>query len=204
MYGSMKDNAGLGLFFVKEIAVRGGGSFGLASGNALIERWSVKGYQRTSRRTVTPKGGWHGTCAVVRLRRGDIADFSGMLELLRRISANVRDDPYIQAIDYIDELNVSAPDTDVIPVSDFLENVEEAAKVRDMRVIPGLQVGRTVVLDFSGINVITQSFAHALFYVILRRLLHVRFSLSLYQCSDAVKAAVTAVASYARTPDKNS
>ena len=38
-YASMSDNAGLGLFFIKEIATRSGGGFFLGSGDALVDLW---------------------------------------------------------------------------------------------------------------------------------------------------------------------
>jgi anti-sigma regulatory factor (Ser/Thr protein kinase) len=204
MYGAMKDNAGLGLFFVNEIAIRGGGSFAIGSGTALLERWSSHDWKRKSRRSINVKGHWDGTFAVVQLRRGDIADFDGLLDVCRSLAASARDDPYIQALEYVDDLPDQDENLMAVRVSDFLENVEEAARIRDEIVIPSLEMHRSVVLDFDNITVITQSFAHALFHKILRAQMHVRYDLQLCRCSDAVRAAITAVASYAKSPNKNS
>ena len=201
MYGSMKDNAGLGLFFVNEIAVRGSGGFTLCSGHALLSRWGDARGRRYSQRVTAPKGQWNGTFAFVQLQRGRILDFGGLLDVCRQLASEARDDPYLQALEFVDSIP-SEGDVDVVQVLPFLENVEEAARVRDNQIIPGLHVGRTVVLDFSNVKVITQSFAHALFYLILKRQLHVRFQLLIANCRPVVKSAIFAVSSYARTPTR--
>jgi len=204
MYGSMKDNAGLGLFFVSEIAVRGGGGYKLCSGTALLNKWRTRLGERKSRPAVFPRSeGWPGTLAVIHLNRGLIGDFEQLLTLCRDLAAESRDDPFLQSLDFVDAVPEEA-DVEIIAVKDFVENVEEAARVRDMRVIPALHVGKTVVYDFADVRIITQSFAHALLYLILKRQLHVRFSLQLAHCVESVKAAIRVVSSYARrTPDKN-
>jgi len=202
MYGSMQNNAGLGLFFVKEISGRGGGSFDLISGHAMISRWGKHDARKGSKDIAMPKGEWQGTIARVSLRVRLIGDFDILLDTCRALAAEARDDPFLQALEFIDTLEDSSDGYFQIPVNDFYEDVEAAARIRDHEVIPKLLGKEVVILDFSGIRVITQSFAHAILYKILRDLLHVRSSLFLFGCTNAVKAAIRAVAAYARSGSK--
>jgi len=149
-----------------------------------------------------PKGEWQGTIARVSLRVRLIGDFDILLDTCRALAAEARDDPFLQALEFIDTLEDSSDGYFQIPVNDFYEDVEAAARIRDHEVIPKLLGKEVVILDFSGIRVITQSFAHAILYKILRDLLHVRSSLFLFGCTNAVKAAIRAVAAYARSGSK--
>lgn len=203
MYGSMQNNAGLGLFFVKEISGRGGGSFDLISGHAMVSRWGKHDARKGSRDITMPQAGWEGTLAVVKLQTKHIGDFDLLLDACRGLAAEARDDPFLQALEFIETLQ-DEDDREFLQVivNDFYEDVEAAAQIRDTQIIPTLHQKGVVVLDFSGIRVITQSFAHAILYKILRDLLHVKSSLFLYGCTNAVKAAVRAVAAYARSGSK--
>ena len=100
------------------------------------------------------------------------------------------------SLDFLDEVPDIA-DLTVVPVREFEENVEEAARVRDTVVGPKLAGGEMVVLDFSGIRFPTQSFVHACIYKVLRECCNVRSSLSIANCTASTKEAILAVAAYA-------
>ena len=51
---------------------------------------------------------------------------------------------------------------------DFAENKNTAASLRDKRIFPALKAKKTVVLDFTGVRLTTQSFVHALISEVLR------------------------------------
>ncbi|WKW50616.1 STAS-like domain-containing protein [Rhodomicrobium lacus] len=53
-------------------------------------------------------------------------------------------------------------------VGDFGEDKEIAASLRELRIKPTLVEGDAVNLDFEGVNLVTQSFVHALISDILR------------------------------------
>ena len=74
-YRNMKDNAGLGLFFVKEIASRAYGGFFLASGGALVDVWGNKDGSMGKKYVVAKNGGWRGTFAVLQLRKEGLLGF---------------------------------------------------------------------------------------------------------------------------------
>ena len=52
--------------------------------------------------------------------------------------------------------------------SDFAEDKDVAAKVRDTKIRPALEVGDEVILDFTRVDLTTQSFIHAMISDVLR------------------------------------
>lgn len=52
--------------------------------------------------------------------------------------------------------------------SDFAEDKDVAAEVRDTRIRPALDAGDEVFLDFTGVDLTTQSFIHAMISDVLR------------------------------------
>ena len=51
----------------------------------------------------------------------------------------------------------------------FAENKDVAQHIRQTLIIPELEAGREVMIDFDGVTGVTQSFIHALISDILRR-----------------------------------
>ena len=50
----------------------------------------------------------------------------------------------------------------------FAENKDVAQSVRKKQIVPALEKGHEVILDFAGIDAATQSFVHALFSDVIR------------------------------------
>lgn len=201
-YAQMKENAGLGLFFIKQIVTLSGGGFFLASGKFLENIWGdAEGVQRKKFRDAK-NDGWPGTFAVLQLRRDTIIDFDSVLRVCRELAEQARKDPSELSLDFLDEI----PPLEglvVVKVAEFEENVEEAARVRDLIIEPSLASGKIVVLDFSGIRFATQSFVHALMYKILRDSLHAASGLSIANSTRSTREAILAVAGYARVSDES-
>lgn len=195
-YGNMKDNAGLGLFFVKEIASRAHGGFFLGSGGALVDVWGNKDGTMGKKYIIAENGGWRGTFAVLQLRKDGIGEFDALLQTCRDIAEEARKDNRDFLVDFIDE-TPDIEDLNVIYVREFDEDVEEAAEIRENLIIPWLQNGELVVLDFSGIRAATQSFAHALMYRLFRDFPEIQSCLSISCADNASMQAVKAVAAYA-------
>lgn len=194
----MLDNAGLGLFFIREIATRAGGGFFLGSGDALVDLWgNLDG--TPGRKYITSRNdGWPGTFAVLQLRRDRIDYFDGLLARCRELAAEARRDDTEVSLDFVDDI----PDVDgavVVNVQDFNENVEAAARIRDDLIAPAIRDHKLTILDFKGISFATQSFVHALMYKLIRDRPETRAYLTLARASDASKEAIRAVAAYART-----
>jgi hypothetical protein len=195
-YGTMQDNAGLGLFFISEIATRASGGFFLGSGGALINLWGKPDGTPARQYIASTMGGWPGTFAVLQLRRKSIEHFDSLLHVCRALAAEARKDPRLVQLDFVDEVP-EIDGLDVVGVKEFEEDVERAAEVRDNRIIPALDAGRQVVLDFFDVPFATQSFVHALMYKVLRDHPSCRTGLSIARCSPSTREAVRAVAAYA-------
>jgi hypothetical protein len=201
-YSSMQDNAGLGLFFIKEIATRSSGGFFLGSNGALIDLWGNRDGTPGRKYVTARKGGWPGTFAVLQLRRNTIGRFESLLHVCRDLAAEARKDPRLVYLDFVDEVP-QIEGIRVVRVADFEEDVERAAEVRDTQILPPLDAGEVVVLDFQGVPFATQSFVHALLYKVFKDHPSFRTGLSLAGCSSSAIEAVRAVAAYATVDSSN-
>ena len=199
----MKDNAGLGLFFIKQIASMSGGSFFLGSKDAIADIWGDKeGKQRKIYKSAR-FGGWPGTFAYLQLRRDTIAEFDSVLVKCREIAAEAKKYPSELALDFIEEIP-EIEDLIIVRVSEFEEDVERAAEVRDTIILPNINSGKMVVIDFSKVKFATQSFVHALMYKVIRDGQQIGATLSIANCTDSTRQAVMAVAAYAKVyPEEN-
>jgi len=190
---STPENAGLGLFFCKEIAWRARGAFWLASKTALL---GVTGDDQAAQHRVYRRiNPWDGTSVTMHFPVEGIVDFAGLLSVCQNLSRAARTSSGEAGLDFVEELPEKF-DGERILVVDFLEDVEQAADVRRSRLLPAVKDGRWVVLDFDGIRFATQSFVHALLYEPLR----IRGSLlriSFMNCTRATQEAVRIVAAYA-------
>jgi STAS-like domain of unknown function (DUF4325) len=82
-------------------------------------------------------------------------------------------------------------------VGDFGEDKDAASNIRKQKIAPAVANGKTVVLDFTGVTLVTQSFVHALIANVLRvegeRVLD---QLEFKGCSEIVKGIITTVVQY--------
>ena len=99
-------------------------------------------------------------------------------------------------LDFIEEIQ-SIEGLEVVRVSGFEEDVEEATRVQKVRIEKSLEVGKPVVLDFSEMRFATQSFVHALIYKLLRDGKFVASDLLVANCSAATREVILTVVGYA-------
>jgi len=201
-YAQMQENAGLGLFFIKQIVTLSSGGFFLGSGQYLGDIWGDQEGQPHKIFCKAQKGGWMGTFAVLQLRRDKIVDFDSVLHVCRELAEQARKDPAELSLDFLEEVP-DLEDLIVIHVSAFEENVEEAARVREAIIAPAINDGKMVVLDFARIPFATQSFIHALMYKVLRDSSQIASSLSIANCTRSTREAILAVAGYAKVSDSD-
>ncbi len=195
-YHSMRDNAGLGLFFIREIASRSSGGFFLASGDVMADIWGNKDGTLGKKYIQATKGGWRGTFAFLQLRKDTIGEFDALLATCRRIAAEVRKDRSEFIVDFVDE-DLDLEGLRKVKIREFEENVEEAARIRENEIIPALANEELVVLDFSGVRAATQSFIHALMYRVFRDGKNLETCLTVSCADRATEEAIRAVAAYA-------
>ncbi len=82
---------------------------------------------------------------------------------------------------------------------EFAENKEAARRLREKTLLPALKRGEDVVLDFSDVDLATQSFVHAMVSALIRdeslaALDHLVFK----GCNKGVKAVVSIVVDYSQ------
>lgn len=79
----------------------------------------------------------------------------------------------------------------------FAENKDVARELRLNEIVPALDAGEDVVLDFSGVDAATQSFVHALISDLLRkRGAGVLDRLEFKSCNETVRKIVAIVVDY--------
>ena len=82
-------------------------------------------------------------------------------------------------------------------VGSFAENKDKARDIRVNNIIPLLEQGNSVILDFEGIDSITQSFAHALLSDFIRNFgIDVVDRISFSNCNETVKRIIEIVVDY--------
>lgn len=119
------------------------------------------------------------------------------------MAAEARKYPAELALDFIEEVP-EVPGLVVIKVSRFEEDVEAAARCRETTILPNINNGKMVVLDFATVRFATQSFVHALMYKVIRDGQQIGATLSIANCTNATHEAIMAVAAYAKIQPNDS
>ena len=194
---SGSDNAGLGLFFTKEICWRSGGSFWLASGDAVM---GIRNNDETARnrihRRIEP---WLGASVTLDIPEAGVTNFGNTLTICRTLADQARKCSGVAGLDFLD----ADPDLEnltSLEIGPIREDVEAAATLRDETIIPAMKSGEMLILDFGGARFVTQSFVHALLhdaFTIPGSLLR----LSFINCSSSSEEAIRTVAAYAASYD---
>lgn len=82
-------------------------------------------------------------------------------------------------------------------VGAFAENKDIAKKIRLRQIVPSIDKGEEVILDFENINSATQSFIHALISDLMRRYGNdVLDKISFKSCNETIQKIITIVTDY--------
>lgn len=201
-YGDSLRNAGLGLFTTREIAWRAGGTFWLASGNALL---GARGDLESVWEAHTPTPGkiyrriekWPGTVVVIDFPVDEFPDFSDIVGVATGLADEARRLSGPAGVDFLpDDATEDTAGYHTITVALFEEDVVQAETIRTEKLKPWVEQGQAVVVDFAGLRAPTQSFVHALLYDVFQvpgSLLRMSFR----GCSKSTREVVKAVAAYA-------
>lgn len=186
------DNAGLGLFFSKEIAWRSNGSFWVASKSALlgIQDEDIDARNRVYRHIES----WPGTLVTIDIPEDGVKDFSEFLRICRELAERARQLSGPAGLDFLQKIP-ELDEVEVIRVAEFLEDVDAAARIRDGKIIPTVRRGGKLAIDFSDVRFVTQSFIHAMLHEALREP-GALVRISLVNCSRSTREAIQAVAAY--------
>lgn len=79
----------------------------------------------------------------------------------------------------------------------FAENKDLARKWREGKILPALKMGLDVTLDFTGVEVVTQSFVHALISAAIREYGEPALKRIIFKsCKETVKQIILTVIEY--------
>jgi hypothetical protein len=84
----------------------------------------------------------------------------------------------------------------------FAENKDFARDIRQREIIPALEKGRTVILNFEGVESTTQSFIHALISDLLRKFgPEILDRLMFQKCNETIQKIIHIVVDYMQQSD---
>lgn len=82
-------------------------------------------------------------------------------------------------------------------VGSFAENKDSARKIRIEKIVPVIDKGEMVILDFENIDSATQSFIHALISDLIRKYGNVVLEkISFKNCNETIKKIINIVVDY--------
>ena len=82
-------------------------------------------------------------------------------------------------------------------VGSFAENKDIARSIRLEKIIPALEKGKEVILDFENIDSATQSFVHALISDVIRKFGNEALDkISFKSCNETIKKIINIVINY--------
>jgi signal transduction histidine kinase len=184
-------NAGLGLFYVSELAKALGGRMLLASGAA-----SVFIDSKSAERQTFFSVGYPGTLVAFEVPAKAPRDFGDVFEEIGKLADQRTPRRLVQERLRYEPAPQGAA---TFVVSLFLENNDEAARLAASELIPRLVRKEAVALDFVNVRLCTQSFAHALLYEPLRISWATRTPIHVLNAQPVVRSALQHVEMYSQS-----
>jgi hypothetical protein len=187
------DNAGLGLFFTSEMAKLTAGRFLLASRGAGLLLTSNENAGTHHLGFLPPSGnGFPGTLAVFELPL-EVVDRDALLDVIRG-----RASERTPALGKRSWLSYEAPPQGTLAVV-VRDGGDDAGAPRAVasRILAALTAGTPVALDFSGVDIATQSFLHALLFQPVRVGWAVGVKMYVAHADPAVRSGLDYLESYA-------
>jgi len=187
-----EENAGLGLFFIAEMAKHAAGRLLISTRNATL---TLEGSRvgRPQRITTRP-GGYPGTLVAFEIPDRGVRDNHALLQTINRL-AQERTPKRVtdRWLRY-----ESAPEGTLrIVVSVAAEDAEAAVHYSQTEVEPRLFRKHPVALDFTNLPICTQSFIHALLYEALRLAWAKRVPIYIINAKPTVRSSLDLLESYA-------
>ena len=187
------ENAGLGLYVLSELAKITGGSFLLASrGDSLLLR---DVHSAKDRAVFLDAGGFPGTLVVFECVIEALADFPSLFKGIRE-NARVRRPAHIGAgvVVFVEE-----PPEGVqrYLISVAGEDTRAAIDFARITLLPHVVKGEAIILDFVNWTVLSQSYLHALLYLVIRMAWATKATIYVTHASVVMRGAIEWIESYA-------
>lgn len=194
-----RQNAGLGLYFISEIVKLTGGRLLISSqGASLTIEGDAEGHRNNEIdfKSYT----YDGTLVAFELPKRGLADHDAIIKTIQDNAKTMRAD-----IDYEPHLSYgeAPPDTWEFMVNIGAENTSLAEEISSKRMIPRIEKGDSVSLNFSGIDVCTQSYLHALLFEPLQIAYKNNVDIFIKNAKDPVVEGLTFLEAYALSSPKS-
>ena len=189
-------NAGLGLFFISEMAKLTGGRLLLASHGAslLLTADPDAGDNHEMKFLKPDRLGYPGTLVAFELPLDSVGDYD---DLIHTIQKRARARTPKRAQHHWIRYDRSPGHAKPIVVRYTSENTEHAEKFAREQLEPRILRKEAVVLDFLGMEIATQSYLHALLYDALRLAWAKRSFIYVVNASPSVRSGIELVEAYA-------
>ena len=191
-----QQNAGLGLFFISEMAKLTGGRLLLAThGASLLMTADPDAGDNHEMRFLKPDGlGYPGTLVAFELPIDSVGDYD---DLIHTIQKRARDRTPMRARHHWIRYDRSPDQAKSFVVRYTSENTEQAEKFAREQLEPLILRKEAVVLDFQGMEIATQSYLHALLYDVLRLAWAKQSFIHVVNASPSVRSGIELVEAYA-------
>lgn len=190
-----RQNAGLGLFFISEMAKLTGGRLLLASRDAALSLTAdPEAGDNHDIRFLKPDGlGYPGTLVAFELPVDSVGDYDALIETIQR---RARERTPKRAQHHWIRYEGSPSDAAAFVVRYASENTERAEKLAREQLEPRIFKREPIVLDFGGIDIVTQSYLHALLFGALRLAWARQSSIYVVNASSSVRSAIEHLEDY--------
>jgi hypothetical protein len=149
----------------------------------------TRGDPRTNSWKINP---WTGTVAAVEIGTKNVSDFPGLFQWIRKqmpAKKNCSRKDKVRMKTIVIKLHAGS--------SGLTDDKDEARKIRKDKILPALESGDPIVIDFTDVQSSTQSFVHALLGEVLHRFRNkALLNLEFRHCSPLMKSLVELVVDY--------
>lgn len=191
-----QQNAGMGLFFIAEMAKLTGGTLLIATRGAtlLLSGW-VDEEGNHSLRFIEPRGtGFPGTLVVFELPVGGVADYPALIETIKE-RAKLRTPQ--RALHRWIRFDPAPPEATRFEIQKQAEHTPEAIRLAQTEITPRILRREPIVLDFRGLRILTQSYLHSLLFEPLRLAWALRIPIYVTNVEPAVRSNLELLENYA-------
>jgi hypothetical protein len=186
------ENAGLGLFFIAEIAKLTAGRLVIATRGATLVL--VGEEDASGAREELLSAAYPGTLVAFELGLGEVKDYDALIETVQQ-RARTRTPP--RTVHQWLRYDAPPPDVHVLLISVAAENTVEAQRFAQKSLVPRLLDRKPVALDFRNLPICTQSFLHSLLYEPLRLAWALRIPIYVLNAQPAVRSTLMLLEGYA-------
>jgi hypothetical protein len=191
-----QQNAGMGLFFIAEMVKLTGGTLLIATRGAtlLLSGW-IDDEGSHALRFIEPRGvGFPGTLVVFELPVGGVVDYPALIDTIKE---RAKQRTPQRAIHHWIRFDPAPPEATVFEIQKQAEDTPAAIQLAQQEITPRILRREPIVLDFSGLRILTQSYLHSLLFEPLRLAWALRTPIHVRNVEPAVRSNLELLENYA-------